>query len=606
MEFFKLSKGSSAVSVIGNIGFFKFDSETTSLVYTLSSDGTYYIVGTGFTNIDSINSNTSGGTAGSGLDSTWAGGQLVIPAKHNGLPVRAIAPRAFMDIKNITKAFISDSVTTIGDRAFTCAVENGFDTTMTFIKFPNKLLTWGGVENNTSAGRILWGRQALKDVVVNFGNVTQGINMYCPFANVKAKSVTLNCDVEVPLRTYYSYMFYNAEVDKIVFGQGFKTFYDNSITAIASNMFNGAKVGEIHFNEATSFGTYGNNSNIFTTTSVINKIYFHNISSFTYFTGTSSYKPFTNLKNCKIFIETKTPSMTSSDIFTEAINNSNKIFFNKNYIEDFYTATNWTVLFKNNYQEETGMFVYGDFNKGESLPQQIGGYEKYNVSWYIDDDFTTLATQEITKATRLYGKLTYVGSVVDVKTHFASSTAETTHSVSCNVGDTLIAYFNTRSSYVEPDGWTKLCESGEIYDDNNTYSQTTYVYTKVATQTTESITVKTTNSESKYVTIANIKDKTIKIVEDLTKVNNITYGTQLTVVNPTDNVFLYCFGNIYAFSDRASWTVAGSYNKYITNQSPYSERLNVIVSTKGKNSQFAIQSNMSGTRGICSIALELV
>lgn len=94
---------------------------TSSLVYTLSSDGTYYIVGTGFNTIEDLNYHIDElgyGTEGSGLDNTWTGGDLVIPATYNGLPVLGVASQAFQNITNITSVTFEGNVQTLGIYTF--------------------------------------------------------------------------------------------------------------------------------------------------------------------------------------------------------------------------------------------------------------------------------------------------------------------------------------------------------------------------------------------------------------------------------------------------------------------------------------------------------
>lgn len=138
---------------------------TPSLVYTLSSDGTYYIVGTGFTTIEAIQADTSGGTSGSGLDNTWQGGEINIPATHNNLPVKAIAPRAFSGITNTTKLVIEDGeMLTIGHRAF--QVDPVYDTNLKEITLPNTLIYLGG-----SASRVFWGRSGLEKLYYRCTNL---------------------------------------------------------------------------------------------------------------------------------------------------------------------------------------------------------------------------------------------------------------------------------------------------------------------------------------------------------------------------------------------------------------------------------------------------
>lgn len=149
---------------------------TPNLVYTLSSDSTYYIIGTGFTSIEAIQADTSGGNAGSGLDANWRGGRLVIPRLHNGKPILAIAPKAFLNIMNITSVYIYDGLTHIGHRCFQCTDTSGYDVTMTSIRLPNTLK-----EAGCGQGRILWGRQGLTTITLpnSVAVIENSIAGYC-------------------------------------------------------------------------------------------------------------------------------------------------------------------------------------------------------------------------------------------------------------------------------------------------------------------------------------------------------------------------------------------------------------------------------------------
>lgn len=148
---------------------------TSSLVYTLSSNGEYYIIGAGFNSIEEIEADTNGGINGSGLDSSWTGGKLVIPAEYNGKPVKAIAPKAFAAIYNITQVYIYDGLTTIGHRCFQCP-DAIYDTAMISCRLPNTLEYVGG-----TSGRLFWGRQGL--VYITFPDridtLTNSILAYC-------------------------------------------------------------------------------------------------------------------------------------------------------------------------------------------------------------------------------------------------------------------------------------------------------------------------------------------------------------------------------------------------------------------------------------------
>jgi hypothetical protein len=160
---------------VGTLEIYGDITPTPSLVYTLSSDGTYYIVGTGFTSIEAIASDIGGGTDGNGLDNTWSGGRLVIPPTYNGKPVLAIAPRAFAGYYNITQVYIYDGITHLGHRCFNCP-SSPRDTAMTFCRLPNTLIYLGGED-----GRIFYGRQGLTSIVIpmNVSDLTRAIFAYC-------------------------------------------------------------------------------------------------------------------------------------------------------------------------------------------------------------------------------------------------------------------------------------------------------------------------------------------------------------------------------------------------------------------------------------------
>lgn len=92
------------------------------LVYTLSSDGTYYIIGTGYGSIDDIINDNGTYTNGSGLKSdykeNYKKSYINVPAMHDNLPVKAIAARAFWMIENIKSIYIEDGeMTTIAKQA---------------------------------------------------------------------------------------------------------------------------------------------------------------------------------------------------------------------------------------------------------------------------------------------------------------------------------------------------------------------------------------------------------------------------------------------------------------------------------------------------------
>ena len=460
MQFIKLTKGTDAIKIFNNFGFFKLSTEsggepeleaTPSLVYTLSSDGTYYIVGTGFTSIEAIEADTSGGTNGSGLDSTWAGGQLVIPAEHNGLPVKAIAPKAFNAVKNITEMYIYDGITNIGHTAFQCLEADGFDTTMKACRLPETLTSLGGT-TSAGAGRVFWGRQGLKVInlpesIVYFPYATfyrivansfimnkpVPVNQYC-FASSQINSGTIKIeldsrndlqqcfytlnsnmdyktselDVIVSQNPNYSnnnpkmkYLFAGSHLRKVLFDSSIKEL-NGQYEANYKNMFTSANIQEVEFqlekwqdiNNPEAFGVFSGQS------FVIDRMRFPNITVFNnfriyYVTAQKPKKTFFGASSC--VLNHSGESYMSPECFIKA-----------NYIDNYSQATNWTSYFANSGSEETIMRVYGDYLSGDALPTQIGTNQVYNVTWYEDDDFTTPAGITATANKEYYGKISAV------------------------------------------------------------------------------------------------------------------------------------------------------------------------------------------------------
>lgn len=160
---------------VGTLEIYGDITPTPELVYTLSSDGNYYIVGTDFTSIEAIETDIGGGTEKSGLDSTWQGGRVVVPSTYNGKPVLAIAPRAFAGYYNITQIYMYDGITHLGHRSCQCP-NSPWDTTMTSCRLPNTLVYIGGED-----GRVFYGRQGLTSIAIpaGVGELTRAIFAYC-------------------------------------------------------------------------------------------------------------------------------------------------------------------------------------------------------------------------------------------------------------------------------------------------------------------------------------------------------------------------------------------------------------------------------------------
>ncbi|MDD6808198.1 MAG: leucine-rich repeat domain-containing protein [Oscillospiraceae bacterium] len=83
----------------------KYQNPYEELVFTLSSDGTYYIVGTGST------------TSSNGLvKKKKATGKVLIPETYNGKPVKEIGPYAFSE-SGITSLYMPSGIIKVGNRA---------------------------------------------------------------------------------------------------------------------------------------------------------------------------------------------------------------------------------------------------------------------------------------------------------------------------------------------------------------------------------------------------------------------------------------------------------------------------------------------------------
>lgn len=254
-NFLKLIQSNSHIGSFNNFAFYPVSTKgeeeeepdypaTTSLVYTLSNDGTYYIVGTGFTSIEAIEADTSGGTAGSGLDNTWTGGQLVIPSEHNGLPVKAIAPKAFNAVKNITEMYIYDGVTNIGHRAFQCLEASGFDTTMKTCRLPETLISLGGT-TSSSGGRVFWGRKGLGNSSLV---IPESITYFptCSFSDTVIDSLTIKNG------SFNTYCFQRANINNLIIGSDSANGVLNGYTFFSSTIGILSIIGTYEFKTSAS------------------------------------------------------------------------------------------------------------------------------------------------------------------------------------------------------------------------------------------------------------------------------------------------------------------------------------------------------------------
>ena len=287
---------------------------TPELIYTLSSDGTYYIIGTGFTSIEAIETDVGGGTEGSGLDNSWQGGRVVIPSKYNGKPVLAVAPRAFSGFYNITQVYVQDGITHLGHRCFNCP-NSPWDTTMTSCRLPNTLMFMGGED-----GRIFYGRQGLTSMAIpaNVSELTRAVFAYC---NALTATYTYN-------------------VKKLV-----RSCFQDCSALTTLNTDNMEVIGDVSFYNCSNLAelslpkveTIGNN--VFYNTYALTKV---TIGPNCRSIDTSGLRCGSTSNKCTFYFEGTTPPTIQSTTFETA--KLNKIIVPKGCGNTYKTATNWSAL----------------------------------------------------------------------------------------------------------------------------------------------------------------------------------------------------------------------------------------------------------------------
>ena len=292
---------------------------TPNLVYTLSADGTYYIIGTGFTSIEAIEADASGGNTGSGLDENWRGGKVVIPRLHNGKPVLAIAPRAFLDILNITSVYIFDGLTHIGHRCFQVTGNYGYDVAMNAIRLPNTLKKLG-----CGNGRALWGRQGLVSITLpnNVAELENSTVAYC---------TGLDC-LSAPMVTYAanSPMQNSPNITKV---------YLPNLEETLSNLCRDCEsLTSIHLPKIKNLGSSAFSGCIALQTIRLGAD-IESIGGYTFNCGSSD-------KKTTIVIEATTPPALDAGVFNTSTYSTTiaKIVVPKGCGNAYKTATNWTLV----------------------------------------------------------------------------------------------------------------------------------------------------------------------------------------------------------------------------------------------------------------------
>jgi hypothetical protein len=339
------------------------------------------------------------------------------------------------------KASDFGNITKIANNAFTRA----FTATMTKITLPNTITELGGSILSPSIQEIHFNEaniQKFNDVfsgASGLTNINNGIfttssgSMSATFRScTKLNNIKINHN-NTTNYNYCSYMCYqigNSLGDSYSDKNAEYIYTGNPSTSSGSlnynYAFNGAKMKKVEFTNLENFGASGSD---FDVNYAFQYCYIENVlfpSATNMYSGSSGKRMFINshIKRLKI------PKLTNVTYMFYGTNYIDNIFFGENCslagtgtsyipsssknfiphtaIETYSQGTNWATLFANGGAEETRMFVYNNFTSGDTLPTQIGTTQVYNVTWYKDDDFTTLASGTATETKEYYGKITAV------------------------------------------------------------------------------------------------------------------------------------------------------------------------------------------------------
>lgn len=234
--------------------------------------------------------------------------------------------------------------------------------------------------------------------ITNVGNV----HIFTQFANGLGSSFKSDgsSNVEITIngsgqdvRPVFKYAFQNS---------GLKTVKIKNIIKLGSNddrvssMFSNCNIQTVDLGEVEYFSINNKSYSPFSSNSVINRLYAKALRQI----GVYNIH---YLGNAKMFLgDTCSLAGTTTNHITVTV----KFFIPYLALSNYYsTATNWATLLVNDGNEETRMFVYGEFSSGDTLPITSGNY---NITWYEDDDFTTPAGSIATANKEYYGKISAV------------------------------------------------------------------------------------------------------------------------------------------------------------------------------------------------------
>lgn len=173
----------------------------------------------------------------------------------------------------------------------------------------------------------------------------------------------------------------------------------------------------------------------------------------------------------------------------------------------------------------------------------------------------------------------------------ASDTSLTT-SVNCQVGDLVVAAIIVRSALTLPEGWTLVSTSNVISGD--TTNQTLSFAYKVATSTSESITVTQATAQRIYTTLCALQGA--KSVTDIGYTYSTTDTKNSLTVNKTAGVKLWAASNpLWASSaPYGDWTCSADTKYIAVDQAAYQPRLGVFYEPDDELTSVTFSGNGAG------------
>ena len=219
-----------------------------------------------------------------------------------------------------------------------------------------------------------------------FGQFNNGTDYLTSEVDVTINSQSANAPFA------FTSAFQGARLRNLTFN-GFANFTYNNSPNYFQYTFDDAKIQCVRFNDVRTINP-GYSSTAFTMTS--QRIYFPALQRYS-----TAISPSAKVDNA--FFGYNQCSLNKIENLTIP-----KLFIKPEYIDWYNSATNWTTFFVNDGNEETRMFVYGEYVSGDTLPTQIGTTQVYNVTWYEDYTLTTPAGSTAMADKEYYGKISAV------------------------------------------------------------------------------------------------------------------------------------------------------------------------------------------------------